>query len=189
METGTGSLCPGDGCLFRIRLGRVSGELLWKPVNSRLALGIEANYALKRDYDQLLGFQGYRVATGHASAYYDFENGFLAQVDVGRYLAGDIGATFSIDRVFNNGWSVGGFFTRTNVSAAEFGEGSFDKGIRFTIPVTWFLGSPSQRSVGTTIRPIQRDGGARVHVPGRLYEQVRGAHRNVLSEQWPRFWE
>ena len=108
---------------------------------------------------------------------------------MGRYLAGDIGATFSIDRVFNNGWSVGGFFTRTNVSAAEFGEGSFDKGIRFTIPVTWFLGSPSQRSVGTTIRPIQRDGGARVHVPGRLYEQVRGAHRNVLSEQWPRFWE
>lgn len=174
---------------FEYGYGGLSGELLWKPVNSRLALGVEVNYALKRDFNQLLGFQGYRVATGHASAYYDFENGFLAQVDVGRYLAGDVGATFSIDRVFNNGWSVGGFFTRTNVSAAEFGEGSFDKGIRFTIPVTWFLGSPSQRSVGTTIRPIQRDGGARVSVPGRLYQQVRGAHRNVLSEQWPRFWE
>ncbi|SLN74266.1 hypothetical protein TRL7639_04519 [Falsiruegeria litorea R37] len=174
---------------FEYGYGGLSTELLWKPVNSRLALGVEANYALKRDYDQLFGFRDYRVATGHASAYYDFENGFLAQLDVGRYLAGDFGATLGIDRVFNNGWSVGGFFTRTNVSAAEFGEGSFDKGIRFRIPVTWFLGSPSKRGVGTTIRPIQRDGGARVHVPGRLYNQVRGAHRNVLSDQWPRFWE
>lgn len=174
---------------FEYGYGGLSTEVLWKPVNSRLALGAEANYALKRDFDQLFGFQDYRIATGHASAYYDFENGFLAQIDVGRYLAGDYGATFSVDRVFNNGWSVGGFFTRTNVSAAEFGEGSFDKGFRFRIPITWFRGSPSKRAVGTTIRPIQRDGGARLSVPGRLYNQVRGAHRNVLSEQWPRFWE
>lgn len=174
---------------FEYGYGGLSTELLWKPVNSRLALGVEANYAIKRDYNQLLGFQDYRIATGHASAYYDFENGFLAQVDVGRYLAGDVGATFGIDRVFNNGWSVGGFFTKTNLSAAEFGEGSFDKGIRFRIPVGWFLGRPSKRGVGTTIRPIQRDGGARLHVPGRLYHPVRGAHRNVLSDQWPRFWE
>lgn len=174
---------------FEYAYGGVSTELLWKPVNSRLALGVEANYALKRDYDQLFGFQDYRVATGHASAYYDFENGFVAQLDVGRYLAGDFGATFSVDRTFNNGWSVGGFFTRTNVSAEEFGEGSFDKGIRFRIPISWFLGSPSKRGVGTTIRPIQRDGGARVFVPGRLYNQVRDAHRNVLSNQWTRFWE
>lgn len=91
--------------------------------------------------------------------------------------------------MFNNGWSVGGFFTKTNVSAQEFGEGSFDKGIRFRIPLTWFLGTESQKSFGTTIRPIQRDGGARLNVPGRLYGQVRNAHRKALSDQWPRFWE
>ncbi len=174
---------------FEYGYGGLSTELLWKPVNSRLALGIEANYAIKRDYDQLFGFQDYRIATGHASAYYDFNNGFHAQVDVGRYLAGDWGATLGIDRVFNNGWSVGGFFTKTNVSAQEFGEGSFDKGIRFRIPLTWFLGTESQKSFGTTIRPIQRDGGARLNVPGRLYGQVRNAHRKALSDQWPRFWE
>lgn len=174
---------------FEYAYGGLSTELLWKPVNSRLALGVEANYVLKRDYNQLFGFQDYRTATGHASAYYEFDNGFLAQVDVGRYLAGDVGATFGVDRVFNNGWSVGAFFTKTNVSAADFGEGSFDKGIRFSIPVSWFLGSPSKRTVGTVLRPIQRDGGARVDVPGRLYDQVRGSHRNALSEEWPRFWQ
>lgn len=174
---------------FEYGYGGLSTELLWKPVNSPLALGVEANYALKRDFNQRLGFQDYRVFTGHASAYMDFNNGFHGQIDVGRYLAGDIGATVSLDRVFANGWSVGGFFTLTDVSSAQFGEGSFDKGIRFSIPLEWFLGKPSRKSLGTTIRPIQRDGGARVHVPGRLYGQVREAHRKALTDEWAGFWE
>ena len=174
---------------FEYGYGGVSTELLWKPVNSQLALGLEANYAIKRDYDQRLGFLDYRVFTGHASAYMDFDNGFHAQVDVGRYLAGDVGATFAMDRVFDNGWSVGGFFTLTNVSAEDFGEGSFDKGIRLNIPLGWFLGFPSRQSVGTMIRPIQRDGGARMYVPGRLYGQIRGAHQKALRDQWSGFWE
>ncbi len=174
---------------FEYGYGGLSTELLWKPVNSLLALGVEMNYALKRDYNQRLGFQDYKVFTGHASAYMDFNNGLHGQIDVGRYLAGDVGATFGLDRVFANGWSVGAFFTLTNVSAAEFGEGSFDKGIRFSMPLGWFLGKPSRKSMGTVIRPIQRDGGARLSVPGRLYDGVREAHRKALTDQWAGFWE
>jgi hypothetical protein len=174
---------------FESMYGGLSGEILWKPVSSRLGLGIEANYVRQRDFDQQLGFQNYSIVTGHASAYYDFGNGYEGQMDAGRYLAGDYGATFGLDRVFDNGWSVGGFFTLTNVSSAQFGEGSFDKGIRFRMPLNWFLGKPSRQGLGTTIRPIQRDGGARVHVPGRLYGQVRAAHRRAVSDQWARVWE
>ncbi len=169
--------------------GGLSGELLWKPVGSRLALGVEANYVKKRDFDQRFGFQDYDVFTGHASAYYDFGGGYLGQVDVGRYLAGDHGATFSLDRTFGNGWLVGAFFTKTNVSSEEFGEGSFDKGIRFRIPLAWFLGKPSRQGLGTSIRPVQRDGGQRVYVPGRLYDQIRTAHREQLTGQWAGVWE
>ena len=166
-----------------------STELLWKPVSSSLALGIEANYVKQRDYDGAFGFLDYSVATGHASAYYEFGENILAQVDVGRYLAGDVGATFTLTREFRNGWRVGGFFTLTDVSAEDFGEGSFDKGFNLTIPVGWFLGQPDKRSITTTIRPIQRDGGQRLEVPGRLYEQVRSGHRNAVEDQWSRFWE
>ena len=169
--------------------GGISTELLWKPVTSRLGLGIEANYVRKRDYDQRLGFRDYSVFTGMASAYYDFGGGYQGQLDVGRYLAGDVGATFSMDRVFDNGWEVGAFFTLTDVSAADFGEGSFDKGIRFSIPLSWFLGKPSRQKLGTTIRPIQRDGGQKLIVPGRLYGQVRAAHAQALKGQWSRVWE
>lgn len=168
--------------------GGVSGELLWKPVNKRLALGAEINYARQRDFDMLLGFQDYDVITGHASAYYDFGNGYLAQIDAGRYLAGDWGATFSLDREFGNGMRVGAFFTLTDVPFDEFGEGSFDKGIRITVPISWLAGEPTRRGFGQVIRPVTRDGGARLDVRNRLYEFTRGAHGHELEEGWGKFW-
>lgn len=173
---------------FESMYGGVSGELLWKPLNSRLALGVELNYVAKRDFDQLLGFQSYRTVTGHASAYYDFGNGFHGQLDAGRYLAGDWGSTLTLDREFNNGWKVGGFVTLTDVSFDDFGEGSFDKGIRITIPLDWALGSPNTKKLTTTLRPLTRDGGARLNINNRLYEQVREAQNPILENRWGRFW-
>ncbi|MDO9524471.1 MAG: YjbH domain-containing protein, partial [Gemmobacter sp.] len=126
--------------------------------------------------------------TGHASAYYALGNGYSSQLDVGRYLAGDWGATLSLDREFSNGWKVGAFATITDVPFARFGEGSFDKGIRVTIPLNWATGQPSRSTSSTEIRPIQRDGGARVTVDGRLYDAVRGYHGQGLDAQWGRVW-
>jgi len=174
---------------FESMYGGLSGEILWKPVDSNLGLGVELNYVRQRDFNQRLGFRDYDVLTGHASAYLELPKNYLLQVDAGRYLAGDIGGTVSLTRSFNNGWQLGGFFTLTDVSAEEFGEGSFDKGIKLTIPLGWLLGQPSRNAHALTIRPVQRDGGQRVSMPGRLYGQVRSAHRKSLEEQRARFWE
>ncbi|MEP4196546.1 MAG: YjbH domain-containing protein [Aliishimia sp.] len=186
---------PGRALYGRITLGYLeaqyaglSAELLWKPVQSRLALGIEVNFVKQRDFDQLFGFQSYDVTTGHISGYYSFGNGYHAQVDVGRYLAGDWGTSISIDREFANGWRIGAYATFTDVSFEDFGEGSFDKGLRFTIPLSPFLGQPSRRKFGVTLQPLTRDGGARVHVDGRLYESVRNFHASGLESSWGRFW-
>jgi hypothetical protein len=173
---------------FETMYGGVSGEVLWKPVNGPLALGAELNYAKKRDFDQLFGFQDYNIVTGHASAYYDFGGGYLGQLDVGRYLAGDYGATVSFDREFGNGFRVGAFFTLTDVSFDDFGEGSFDKGIRFSVPIDWLSGSTTQGGFGTTIRPVLRDGGARLDIRNRLYDLTRGSHANELEDRWGKFW-
>lgn len=174
---------------FEQMYGGVSTEILWKPSDSRLGLGVEANYVKKRDFNQRLGFQDYDVVTGHASAYYNIGRDYVAQVDAGRYLAGDYGATFTMLREFGNGWRIGGFFTMTDVSSEDFGEGSFDKGITFSVPMSWFTGRPSKQTLGQTIRPIQRDGGARVYVPGRLYNQVRSGQQSGLVADWGRVWE
>ena len=174
---------------FEQMYGGLSSELLWQPADSPLGLGVEANYVKKRDYDQRLGFQDYDIVTGHASVYYNFNENYLAQVDAGRYLAGDYGATFRLSREFANGWEIGGFFTKTDVSAADFGEGSFDKGFFFKAPLDWFTGTPSKQTIGQNIRIIQRDGGQRVYVPKRLYNQVRSGQQNELLADWGRVWE
>ena len=167
--------------------GGVSAELLWYPIGSRLALGAEVNYAKQRDFDMLFGFQDYDVVTGHASAYYDFGNGFLGQIDAGRYLAGDWGATVALDREFNNGFRVGAFFTMTDVSSTDFGEGSFDKGIRFEVPLSFLTGKPSKTVLKQTVRPVQRDGGARLNVDNRLHRQVRDVRGKELRDGWGRY--
>ena len=113
--------------------GGLSAELLWKPVDSRLGLGLEVNQVKQRDFEGL-GFKDYQTTTGHLSAYYDFGKGYHGQIDAGRYLAGDWGTTISLDRTFANGWKIGAYSTFTDVSFDDFGEGSFDKGIRVTIP-------------------------------------------------------
>ncbi len=186
---------PGRDLYSRVTVGYlesmyagISGELLWKPVDSRLALGAELNYVKQRDFDQLLGVQDYAVLTGHLSGYYDFGNGFHAQLDVGRYLAGDYGATLSVERVFANGWKVGAYATITDVSEEEFGEGSFDKGIRLTVPVQWALGTASRARSTTNLRSLSRDGGARLSVKGRLFDWVNEGHGDVLVKRWGRFW-
>lgn len=166
----------------------VASELLWAPVSGPLALGIELDYVAQRDFDGAFGLTDYRVATGHASVYYDLGGGYLGQVDAGRYLAGDWGATFSLDREFDNGFRVGAFFTLTDVSFDDFGEGSFDKGIRFTFPIDWITGRPGKQRFSQTIRPILRDGGARLELPGRLFETVRGGQLNELEDRWGKFW-
>ena len=168
--------------------GGISAEALWYPVASRVAYGIEANYAVQRDFDMLFGFQDYNVVTGHASAYYDMGNEYLAQIDAGRYLAGDWGATVTLSREFNNGFKVGAFFTLTDVPFDDFGEGSFDKGITIEIPLSWFTGQPSRRVAGQTIRPVLRDGGARLNVNNRLYQYTRDDRAQRMVERWGRYY-
>ena len=96
--------------------------------------------------------------------------------------------TVGFDREFANGWKVGAFATKTDVSAQDFGEGSFDKGIRITAPISWLLGKPTQQAPTIVVRPLTRDGGQRVNVSGRLYETVRSSHKRDAAASWGKFW-
>ena len=186
---------PASNVFTRVSLGYLermyggaSAEVLWKKPENPYAIGAELNYVQKRDRDDIFGFDDYSVLTGHVSGYMDFGNGFHGQLDVGRYLAGDWGATVTLDREFNNGWRVGAYATLTDVPFEEFGEGSFDKGIRLSLPVDWFVGEPTKETRNFNINSLSRNGGARVNVGGRLYERVRSAQQNELETRWGRYW-
>ncbi len=168
--------------------GGISGELLWQQPDKPYALGAEINYVQQRDFDQLFGFRDYSIVTGHISGYYSLGGGYHAQLDVGRYLAGDYGATLALDREFANGIKVGAFATLTDVPFDTYGEGSFDKGIRISLPMSFFTGGQTQKVSKVTLRPLLRDGGARLDVEGRLYDTVRPYQETDLDAAWGRFW-
>jgi hypothetical protein len=185
------TLRPGPDLYGRLTVGMlermyggVSAELLWAPVDSRLALGIEVNAVAQRRPGSLLGFNNLRRTTGHVSAYYDFGGGYLGQVDVGQYLAGDRGATFRLARTFASGVSVGAWATFTDMPFSVFGEGSFDKGITVTIPFTALSGQRSTQRFGTSLNSITRDGGAMLSVPGRLYPAIQESRAQALRRSW-----
>ena len=160
----------------------VGGEILWRPEGARWALGADLYSVKQRDYDRLFGFQNYNALTGHVTLYYAspwYNLNFL--LSAGRYLAGDQGITVQATRRFASGIEVGAFFTKTNVSSAQFGEGSFDKGIIIRMPLGFTLPTNTQNEFGMIIKPVQRDGGQKLDGGSMLYEETRRASRAEME--------
>ena len=170
----------------------ISSEVLYFPTTSSFSIGTELNYVKARDYRQLFKLKevsGLAKTNGHITGYWDTGYyDYLAQLDFGKYLAGDIGSTLTMTREFKNGWKAGGFFTLTNASFSDFGEGSFDKGIFFSIPLNASVPFESKASITEFIRPIQGDGGSRLIVDGRLYDKIHQYSKNQIEGSWSRIW-
>ncbi len=159
---------------FEEMFGGVGGEWLYRPFSSRFAFGAEVNALKQRSFNQDFSFRDYNVVSGHATAYWDTGwNDVQMKLIAGRYLAKDVGVTLDFSRVFKNGVTVGAFATKTNVSAAEFGEGSFDKGVYLSIPFDVMLARSSTSSAYFLWRPLTRDGGAILNRLDRLYGLTR----------------
>ncbi|MDW8443536.1 MAG: YjbH domain-containing protein [Acetobacteraceae bacterium] len=166
--------------LLEMMYGGVQGEILWRPVDSRFAIGADLAWVRQRGFDQSFRFRDYETVTGHVSLYVDLPyRDLYAVLRAGRYLARDWGATLELGRRFDNGVEIGGFATLTDAGFDKFGEGSFDKGIYVRFPFDVFGGAtPSRGQV--LIRPLIRDGGQRLAVDNPLYEFTREGRREAF---------
>ena len=160
------------------------GEMLYQPHKSRLAFGLSGSWVQQRGYQRNLDLLDYKTTTAFASAYWasPFYNMDFA-LHAGRYLAKDVGATLEARRTFANGWMVGLWATITDVPFDDFGEGSFDKGIFLKIPLDGVLGGGGRDNYSIRVRPIQRDGGARLEdFSGNIWWALRGVGYDALQE-------
>ena len=165
----------------------VGGELLYRPFDARWAVAVDAWEVRQRGFNDLLDIRKYQVFTGHVTAYYQLPwHDVGVSVSLGQYLAGDRGATFQFWRTFSTGVQIGAWFTLTNVSAARFGEGSFDKGIYIIIPLEWAAPFASRSSYDLSLRPIQRDGGQRLLGDTVLYDMTTGSNYGAFAGEWNR---
>jgi membrane-associated phospholipid phosphatase len=162
-DLGNGHYVSAYGGMLEAMYGGVGAEWLYRPWQGRLAWGVDVNHVRQRDFQQDLGFRDYKVNTGHATLYWDTGlKDLQVKLSAGRYLAGDMGATLDVNRVFSNGVKIGAWATKTNVSAAVFGEGSFDKGVYVNIPFDVMLPQSTPGSGSFVWNPLTRDGGARL---------------------------
>ena len=173
-----------SGGIFEEMFGGVAAEVLYRPLHSRFAIGLDVNYVKQRDFDQRLEFLDYEVATGHLTAYYRTPiDGVIVKASAGRYLARDWGATLDVAREFRNGVVLGAFATKTNVSAEDFGEGSFDKGIYLRIPMSVFFPGVDKGVASFSYRFLTRDGGQKVGNGRGLYGAVGHFNAEQILEE------
>lgn len=176
------------GGYLEMMYGGVGTEVLYRPLNSQWAFGVDMNYVKQRDPDSMLGFfddehqfdsltnRPYRVQTGtitgHASVYYqpDWFPNTLLRISAGQYLAEDKGVTVDFSKQFDSGVIVGAFATKTNLSSDEYGEGSFTKGFYVSIPFDLMTIKSTHSSATISWMPLTRDGGQTLGRKYSLYD-------------------
>ena len=164
--------------------GGFGGEIYYRPFNKQFSTSLSLHHVKQRSYDQRFGFKDYSTETGFLGLYYDFPYQVQSQFLLGKYLAGDIGATLDLSRRFHNGFTLGVFATKTNLSAEEFGEGSFDKGFYFSIPVDLFFTKYQTGDISFGMHPLTKDGGAMLNHNQSLYAVFGDTNKSSILRDW-----
>ena len=150
-----------SGGALETMFSAIGGEVLYRPFYKNYGIGFDIWQAKQRDYDGLFDHLDYSVLTGHLNFYYiEPKSNIEFKIKAGRFLAKDSGFNFDFSRRFKSGLRIGAFFSLTDISNIEFGEGSFDKGFYFYIPIDVLSYTFSKRKSHFGLRPVTRDGAA-----------------------------
>ncbi|EHM4900448.1 YjbH domain-containing protein [Salmonella enterica] len=165
------------GGYLETMFGGAGAEVLYRPVDSNWAFGLDANYVKQRDWrsaQDMMKFTDYSVKTGHLTAYWtpSFAQDVLVKASVGQYLAGDKGGTLEIAKRFDSGVVVGGYATITDASPDEYGEGDFTKGVYVSVPLDLFSSGPTRSRAAIGWTPLTRDGGQQLGRKFGLYDMT-----------------
>tara|TARA_B100000989_G_scaffold86459_2_gene62210 strand:+ start:1782 stop:3890 length:2109 start_codon:yes stop_codon:yes gene_type:complete len=174
--------------LLELMHAGIRAELIWKNNQKPFAFGLDVAKVRKRETLGNFKLKNEYYSTYLASIYYDLQKDWIVKLDFGKYLAGDLGSTLSINRSFNNGWEFGAYATLTDVPFSTFGEGSFEKGLTIKAPITWFTGKKSKAVANAVIRPITGDGGAKLNLSKDkyLYNNISEYDTKKIHNNWKR---
>ena len=176
--------------IFEPMFAGYGGEILYKPFGQSFGIGAELWHVKQRAYRQLFSFRDYETVTGHMNFYYREPNTrVLLHLRGGRYLAEDSGFTFNVSRDFKSGLNMGVFFSLTDISKEEFGEGSFDKGFYFNLPIQLFFQNYSRGQTGFGLRPLTRDGAQYLVHSQNLWSTTYQANGAQIRHEWDGFYD
>lgn len=149
-----------SGGILEDMFSGIGFEYVYSPQNSLISLGFESFYVKKRAYEMSFSHKNYENALSRFNlSIFEPNTRILSNISYGEYLAGDVGATYRFSKVFKNNVTFGFFFTFTDVSYEQYGEGSFDKGIHVIIPFRSILSS-KRNLTAFEWRPLTKDPGS-----------------------------
>mgnify|MGYP006250426879 FL=1 len=76
------------------------------------------------------------------------------------------------------------FATKTNLSAEEFGEGSFDKGFYISVPTQLFYSDFRSGVISFGLHPLTKDGGAILNKHNSLISILGDSSSSALVRDW-----
>ena len=171
--------------LFESMYGGLGVEIAYKPFYSNFVISLDAYQVKKRSFEQRFEFFDYETSTAHLDFTYNFKPiNIYASISYGRYLAKDDGFTYDFSRRSQSGFIAGFYFTRTDVPFELFGEGSFDKGFYFELPLSVFYSEPNRDSIKFGLRPLTRDGGAKLQISRPLKSILIDNNHDDIIEGW-----
>ena len=182
---------PLNNLFLRLDLGLmeemfagVGGEVLYRPFNSSSYLGASLHRVKQRGFKQRFSLREYETTTGHITHYIELPFGVNSRISIGKYLAGDKGVTWDLSRRFNSGFALGVFATKTNLSAEEFGEGSFNKGFYISVPTQMFYNNYRSGNISFGLQPLTKDGGAMLIQHNSLFSILGDSNKNSILRDW-----
>ncbi len=154
-----------SGGIFEDMFSGYGFEYLYFKYDTNYAIGFELFNVKKRDYEWRFGTLDYENITGSVNFYFRNYGSipFDMKLSHGEYLAGDFGTTIEFSRTFENGTKFGAFASNTDVTSEQFGEGTFDKGIFFNIPIYGNF-------INYTWKPLTKDPGAKLNRKNSLHD-------------------
>ena len=164
--------------------GGFGGEVLYRPFDKKYSIGLSVHKVKQRAFNQLFSFRDYSTTTGHLGLYYNLPYQLRSQLLIGKYLAGDKGATLDLSKRFKSGFTLGVFATKTNLSAEEFGEGSFDKGFYISVPTQLFYSDFRSGVISFGLHPLTKDGGAMLNKHNSLISILGDSSSSALVRDW-----
>ena len=167
--------------------GGIGGEILYRPFYKNWTIGAELWRVKQRAYNQRFKFNDindYQTTTGFINInYFAKKPNILFSIKGGRFLAKDSGIHLDMSRRFKSGLRTGIYAAATDISREEFGEGSFEKGFYFFIPIEVFFTNYSKGSTGFGLRPVTRDGAAVLYHGHDLYGITdQGSSHSILRD-------
>ena len=173
--------------------GGAGGEILYRPFASRLAVGAELWHGFRRNPHRPFGFYtGSRTTTAHINGWYDVPaHDVTLHAKAGRFLAGDLGLSLGVDKIFKNGATLRSAVTLGNEKdrdARGHASNTYHS-VHLTLPLGGIPHIPAGSSIATTIAPLGRDIGQSLRSPLRLFDRTEKFTLDHMATHWSEIME